>query len=122
MRDFASNARITRITWLPEPGQPKWRIKCVRCASGGILTDKDPVKISGSDMVKEVNMGKQTKPRICEVLGVEVGEWFTHPGMNTSFQVTENGFLKCADGDLMMCVPTLINHPDRIIRKPRWTG
>ena len=50
------------------PGQPKWRIKCVRCASGGILTDKDPVKISGSDMVKEVNMGKQTKPRICEVL------------------------------------------------------
>ena len=20
-----------------------------------------------------------------------------------------------------MCVPTLINHPDRIIRKPRWT-
>ena len=73
-------------------------------------------------MVKEVNMGKQTKPRICEVLGVEVGEWFTHPGMNTSFQVTENGFLKCADGDLMMCVPTLINHPVRIIRKPRWTG
>ena len=24
------------------PGQPKWRIKCVRCASGRILTDKDP--------------------------------------------------------------------------------
>lgn len=61
------------------------------------------------------------KPRICEVLGVEVGEWFTYPGMNTSFQVTEGGFLKCADGDLKMCVPTLINHPDRIIRKPRWT-
>ena len=61
------------------------------------------------------------KPRICEVLGVEVEEWFSYPGMNTSFQVTEGGFLKCADGDLMMCVPTLINHPDRIIRKPRWT-
>lgn len=67
---------------------------------------------------EEANMDK---PRICEVLGVEVGEWFTYPGMNTSFQVTEGGFLKCADGDLKMCVPTLINHPDRIIRKPRWT-
>ena len=61
------------------------------------------------------------KPRICEVLGVEVGEWFTYPGMSTSFQVTEGGFLKCADGDLKMCIPTLINHPDRIIRKPRFT-
>lgn len=61
------------------------------------------------------------KPRICEVLGVEVGEWFTYPGMSTSFQVTENGFLKCADGDLKMCVPTLINHPERIISKPRFT-
>lgn len=61
------------------------------------------------------------KPRICEVLGVEVGEWFTYPGMSTSFQVTEGGFLKCADGDLKMCVPTLINHPDRIIRKRRFT-
>lgn len=67
---------------------------------------------------EETNMDK---PRICEVLGVEVEEWFSYPGMNTSFQVTEGGFLKCADGDLMMCVPTLINHPDRIIRKPRWT-
>ena len=67
---------------------------------------------------EEVNMDK---PRICEVLGVEVGEWFTYPGMSTSFQVTENGFLKCADGDLKMCVPTLINYPDRIIRKPRFT-
>ena len=67
---------------------------------------------------KEANMDK---PRICEVLGVEVGEWFTYPGMSTSFQVTENGFLKCADGDLKMCVPTLINYPDRIIRKPRFT-
>lgn len=61
------------------------------------------------------------KPRICEVLGVEVGEWFTYPGMNTSFQVTEGGFLKCSDGDLKMCVPALINHPDRIIRKLRFT-
>lgn len=24
------------------PRQPKWRIKCVMCASGRVLTDKDP--------------------------------------------------------------------------------
>ena len=24
------------------PSQPKWRIKCVQCASGRVLTDKDP--------------------------------------------------------------------------------
>ena len=48
---------------------------------------------------KETNMDnhiddtiEMTRPRICEVLGVEVGEWFTYPGMSASFQVTENGF------------------------------
>ena len=76
---------------------------------------------------KETNMDnhigdttEMMRPRICEVRGVEVGEWFTYPGMSTSFQVTENGFLKCADGDLKMCVPTLVNHPDRIIHKPHF--
>lgn len=24
------------------PGQQKWRIKCVKCASGRVLTEKDP--------------------------------------------------------------------------------
>lgn len=75
-------------------------------------------QVANKSQKEEANMDK---PRICEVLGVEVGEWFTYPGMSTSFQVTDGGFLKCADGDLKMCVPTLINHPDRIIRKPHWT-
>ena len=80
---------------------------------GNVLTKNDS---KGESL--EANMDK---PRIAQVLGVEVGEWFTYPGMNTSFQVTEGGFLKCADGELKMCVPTLINYPDRIIRKPRFT-
>lgn len=82
----------------------------------------EPAKVE-----KETNMDnhiddtiEMTRPRICEVLGVEVGEWFTYPGMSASFQVTENGFLKCSDGDLKMCVPTLINHPDCIIHKPHF--
>lgn len=64
-------------------------------------------------------------PRICEVLGVEVGEKFTYSGMIGEFWVTENGHLRSVvdddDNKLMTCVPTLINHPDRILRKPRFT-
>lgn len=101
---------------------------CCDCAHGGPCCSWDENedcqyrKEDGTCWVpytkEEANMDK---PRICEVLGVEVGEWFTYPGMSTSFQVTEGGFLRCADGDLKMCVPTLINNPDRIIRKSRWT-
>lgn len=83
----------------------------------------EPTKTVEKETSMDNHIGDTTemmRPRICEVLGVEVGEWFTYPGMSTSFQVTENGFLKCADGDLKMCVPTLVNHPDRIIHKPHF--
>ena len=79
---------------------------------------------------KEANMDK---PRICEVLGVEVDEEFTYDfGEN---QINRGTFKIGADGnryykagidpwnpcyneeDLLV----IINHPDRIIRKPRWT-
>ena len=80
--------------------------------------------------LKEANMDK---PRICEVLGVEVDEEFTYYfGEN---QVNRGTFKIGADGnryykagadpwnpcyneeDLLV----IINHPDRIIRKPRFT-
>lgn len=83
----------------------------------------EPTKTVEKETSMDNHIGDTTemmRPRICEVLGVEVGEWFTYPGMSTSFQVTENGFLKCADGDLKTCVPTLVNHPDRIIHKPHF--
>lgn len=79
---------------------------------------------------EEANMDK---PRICEVLGVEVDEEFTYDfGEN---QVNRGTFKIEADGrryykdrtdtwypsyneeDLLV----IINHPDRIIRKPRFT-
>ena len=34
------------------------------------------------------------RPRICEVLGVEVGEWFTYPGMRHVFSSDGERFLK----------------------------
>lgn len=64
------------------------------------------------------------RPKICDVLGVEVGEKFTYPGMAGEFWVTENGHLKNFwDGefDLITCVPTLINNADNIVKSPKWT-
>ena len=79
---------------------------------------------------EEANMDK---PRICEVLGVEVDEEFTYDFREN--QVNRGTFKIGADGnryykagadpwnpcyneeDLLV----IINHPDRIIRKPRFT-
>lgn len=55
------------------------------------------------------------KPRICEVLGVEVGEKFTYPNCIGTFWISENGHLWRDDGDLKTFIPTLVNYPDRII-------
>lgn len=79
---------------------------------------------------EEANMDK---PRICEVLGVEVDEEFTYDfGEN---QVNRGTFKIGADGNRYYKAGTdpwnpcyneedllvIINHPDRIIRKPRFT-
>ena len=67
---------------------------------------------------EEANMDK---PRICEVLGVEVGEVFTADTPYGQFKrcvVDEEGQI-LNTGINVLCY--IINHPDRIIRKPRWT-
>lgn len=61
------------------------------------------------------------KPRICEVLGVEVGEVFTADTPYGQFKrcvVDEEGQI-LNTGTNVLCY--IINHPDRIIRKPHWT-
>ena len=75
-------------------------------------------------MMEESNMDK---PRICEVLGVEIGEVWTFGGDPTKFRICADGHREyyhsgrwqegCAEFNLC----DAINHPDRIIRKPRWT-
>ena len=70
---------------------------------------------------KEANMDK---PRICEVLGVEVDEEFTI-GENQYF-IDKSGDMWCVtkNGEKLKCGTAIccaINHPDRIIRKPRFT-
>lgn len=73
------------------------------------------------------------KPRICEALGVEVGEEFDYEcGKNQDnggpWKITKDGkrmyrdstgsWNWCFNEDMLL---ELINHPDRIIRKPCWT-
>lgn len=78
---------------------------------------------------KEANMDK---PRIAQVLGVEVDEEFTYDfGANQvnrgTFKIGADGKRYYKKGDLWIpCyneddLAVIINHPDRIIRKPRFT-
>ena len=79
------------------------------------------------DMVKkEANMDK---PRICEILGVEVGERFELGNTGIILLVNDDGLLhiglsqgahKETDLNVNYLVKA-INDPDRIIRKPRFT-
>lgn len=62
----------------------------------------------GTKMMEEANMDK---PRICEVLGVEPEEKFEIRG-NTLGRFRINK---------VECLNNLINHPENIARKPRWT-
>ena len=72
------------------------------------------------------------KPRIARVLGVEVDEEFTYDfGANQvnrgTFKIGADGKRYYKTGDLWSpCyneddLAVIINHPDRIIRKHRWT-
>lgn len=90
---------------------------------------------------EEANMDKHigdvtemVRPRICEVLGVEVDEEWTVSGNDIAIYRLSGGVaLEYAmpkyNGDGygewipagMLCLVDFINHSDRIIRKPRWT-
>ena len=64
------------------------------------------------------------KPRICEVLGVEVGQNFKLKGADMGFYVDRDGIVKREEDDVSIGLPEIclmINHPDRIIRNPYFT-
>lgn len=65
----------------------------------------------------ETNMDK---PRICAVLGVEVGEWWEYGGLE--YSVTGKGIIIDHNNTVHFTGLTgAINNPDRIIRKSRFT-
>ena len=85
-----------------------------------LMQDCDQSQKSRNSVAKkeEANMDK---PRICEVLGVEVGQKFTIA--DTDYWVEKNGAI-FSDGnqrDLVgvSLICDAINHSDRIIRKPK---
>lgn len=75
--------------------------------------------------VEEANMDK---PRICEVLGVEPEEKFEIRGNTLGrFRINKYGTFQieisndCWGFSTVECLNNLINHPENIARKPRWT-
>ena len=87
--------------------------------------DKEMEKNHFPTIKEEANVDK---PRICDVLGVEVGEDFKYrhtDGTEENLCVCEDGrviisSLSCKMSSTSVLI-NAINHPDRIIRKPRWT-
>ena len=73
---------------------------------------------------EDVNMGK---PRICEVLGVEVNEVFLYKDANSMYRINDEGkreYFFCEKWERTAAEDRLIeiiNHPEHIIRKPRFT-
>lgn len=98
---------------------PKPSVECVTCGTSHRNYQEE-----------ETNMDK---PRICEVLGVEVDEeWNVIGNIAATYRINQSGRLECAmslfnrpcrwkwqraDDHLA----DFINNPDRIVRKPRWT-
>ena len=78
-----------------------------------------------SKIGKGANMDK---PRICEVLGVDLGEKFCITYISHDMRITKTCWI-AENGDIVTdearipaeALSQAINHPDRIIRKPRWT-
>lgn len=93
--------------------------------TNGIKQMSDAVKESTKIIQDYLNKGKETnmdKPRICEVLGVEVGERFSISPVEKQLYVSESGNIIDDDRHLFaQLFVDAINHPDRIIRKPRFT-
>lgn len=99
-----------------EDDEPRTCFNCIGCE---IEKDFDPQEGCKNWVKrKEANMDK---PRICEVLGVEVGEHFKIKGYKGEYHINGCGVLKWGGQTSDDAIYEAINHPDRIIRKPRWT-
>lgn len=82
-------------------------------------------QVANKSQKEEANMDK---PRICEVLGVEPEEKFEIRGNTLGrFRINKYGTFQieisndCWGVSTVECLNILINHPENIIRKPRWT-
>ena len=81
-------------------------------------------QVANKSQKEEANMDK---PRICEILGVVPGEEFFirgfYPG-HVTFRIMDDGTFSTRPSNISGSTKELLqtlDHPDRIIRKPRWT-
>lgn len=87
----------------------------------------DAAKKSAKIIQDYLNKGEEAsmdKPRICEVLEVEVEERFSVGQYEYWFDQCGDMWCKAGTEEKMACggvLCNIINHPDRIIRKPRFT-
>ena len=94
----------------------------------GIQKISDAAKESTKIIQDYLNEGKEAnmdKPRICEVLGVEIGERFSVKNQRRGalLYVDEDGWVKYEEDEKLSssAVQLAINHPEYIIRKPHFT-
>lgn len=108
-------------------GMPGSCPKCgeYECLEWDEKTDVSRCKLCGWTDRKEANMDK---PRICEVLGVEPEEKFEIRGNTLGrFRINKYGTFQieisndCWGSSTVECLNNLINHPENIARKPRFT-
>lgn len=99
--------------------------KCATCANQKTVECVTCGALYRNYQEKEANMDKP-KPYICQRLGVEVGERFKikHYSDKIEFWILENGTYQTEPpnkANSSVALLTSLEHPDRIIRKPRWT-
>lgn len=91
-------------------------------------TDSVECPICGKEVDVRLEETNMDKPRICEVLGVEPEEKFEIRGNTLGrFRINKYGTFQieisndCWGFSTVECLNNLINHPENIARKPRWT-
>lgn len=127
--EFCERQKSCDTCPLDEPSHKKEDTSCVDWCNehpheaarlmGYEVVEDEPSEDTGQ--LEEANMDK---PRICEVLGVEVGQNFKLKGADMGFYVDRDGIVKREEDEASIGLPEIclmINHPDCIIRKPRFT-
>lgn len=124
---------------------PSHQQKKISCESWCKTNQEEAARLMGYEVVEEMreemrepqlNAGEKEanmdKPRICEVLGVEVNERVYYKDQNgetVQFFINEDGSTTwvfesgkpLSQYGIGYAIAQAINHPDRIIRKPRFT-
>lgn len=100
---------------------------------GWYVSEKDIERVENDDTARSIDSHKPRKPRICEILGVDVGERFVvkesddPPRDIFSIIITESGIPEWANNpEMITTVPSkmvlyAVQHPESLIRKPMLT-